>query len=272
VFQGSARQRFRDDDGAADARAAAALQAFAAAQGSEHAALTALAGIRLLVPVVAALAPESPEPGGQRPAHPFPPAGAGPAAAGPAAAGPAGAGPAAAGAAGGEKASEMALPTLIGRDGRRAIPAFTCLEALARWRPSARPIPADAAAVWRAAVEDSCAVVIDVAGPVPLAVEGARLAALADGTPVPLPHEDPDVRDVVAAVLTESAGPDGLSLEGVGFAIRPGVQGGDLLIELAAPAGLRHAAAGDWAAGIGSAVLDRLGPRLRRGIAIALAP
>jgi hypothetical protein len=257
VFQGSARQRFRDDDGAADARAAAALQAFAAAEGSEHAALTALAGIRLLVPVVAALAPESPEPGGQRPAHPFPPAGAG---------------PAAAGAAGGEKASEMALPTLIGRDGRRAIPAFTCLEALARWRPSARPIPADAAAVWRAAVEDSCAVVIDVAGPVPLAVEGARLAALADGTPVPLPHEDPDVRDVVAAVLTESAGPDGLSLEGVGFAIRPGVQGGDLLIELAAPAGLRHAAAGDWAAGIGSAVLDRLGPRLRRGIAIALAP
>jgi len=232
VFQGSAQQRFAGDDGAADAPAAAALRAFAAGEGSEHAALTALAGIRLLVPVVAALASE------------------GAAASGGAAAGglstcrPAGAG---------EKASEMALPTLVGRDGRRAIPAFTCLDALARWQPSARPIPADAALVWRAAVEDSCAVVIDVAGPVPLAVEGARLAALASGAPIPLPHEDPDVRDAVAAVIIELAAADGLSLDRGGFAIGPGVQGGDLLIELTAPAGLDHAAAESFAGRAGSA-------------------
>jgi SseB protein N-terminal domain len=250
VFQGSAQPRFRDDDGAADVRAAAALRAFAAAEGSEHAALTALAGIRLLVPVVAALVPDEAAPEGG-------------ASDGPDACHPAG---------GGEKASEMALPTLVGRDGRRAIPAFTSLDALARWQPSARPIPADAALVWRAAVEDSCAVVIDVAGPVPLAVEGARLAALASGTPVPLPHEDPDLRAAVAAVVAESAAADGLSLDRGGFAIRPGVQGGDLLIELAAPAGPDQAAAEAFAARVGSALLERLGPRLRRGIAIALAP
>ena len=254
MFQGSAQPRLRDDDGAADAPAAAALRAFAAAEGSEHAALTALAGVRLLVPVVAALAPDQEAPEGEA---------AGGAAAGADPCYPAGAG---------EKASEMALPTLVGRDGRRAIPAFTSLDALSRWQPSARPIPADAALVWRAAVEDSCAVVIDVAGPVPLAVEGARLAALASGTPVPLPHEDPDVRDVVAAVITESAAADGLSLDRASFAVRPGVEGGDLLIELAAPAGLDHAAAEGFAARVGSAVLGRLGPRLRRGIAIALAP
>ena len=43
------------DDGGPDPRAAAALSAFAAGQGSEHAALSALAGARLLVPVVAVL-------------------------------------------------------------------------------------------------------------------------------------------------------------------------------------------------------------------------
>jgi hypothetical protein len=248
VLHPAGEQRFRDDDGSADPAAATALSAFAAAAGSEHAALTALSGIRLLVPLVAAPAPEA-----ERPAEP---------------------GPAEPGLAegGGEKASEMALPTLVGRDGRRAIPAFTCLEALARWQPSARPVPADAASVWRAAVDDSCSVVIDVAGPVPLAVEGARLAALAAGAPVPLPHDDPDVRDVIAAVLARLATAAGFTLDDEGFALRPAEPDSDLLIELAVPAALDSAAAEDFAARAGSAVLDQLAPRLCRGIAIAIAP
>ena len=95
--------------------------------------------------------------------------------------------------------------------------AFTGLEALARWRPDARPVPAEADRVWRAAVADGCAVVIDVAGPVPLAVEGARLAALAAGQPVPPPHEDPDVRaEVEAAVAAEPLI--------AGFSLAPGPQ------------------------------------------------
>jgi hypothetical protein len=248
VLHPAGEQRFRDDDGSANPAAATALGAFAAAAGSEQAALTALSGIRLLVPLVAAPAPVA-----ERPAEP-----------GPGEPGPGGRG--------GEKASEMALPTLVGRDGRRAIPAFTCLEALARWQPSARPVPADAASVWRAAVDDSCSVVIDVAGPVPLAVEGARLAALAEGVPVPLPHNDPDVREVIAAVLAQVAATAGVTLDDEGFALRPAEPDSDLLIELAIPATLDSAAAEDFAARVGSAVLDRLAPRLRRGIAIAIAP
>ena len=70
--------------------------------------------------------------------------------------------------------------------------------------PNARPVPAEADRVCRAAVADGCAVVIDVAGPVPLAVEGTRLAALAAGQPVPPAHEDPDVRaEIEAAVAAE---------------------------------------------------------------------
>jgi hypothetical protein len=56
----------------------------------------------------------------------------------------------------GEKETHMSVPTLVGRDGRRALAAFTCLDALAGWWPGARPVPAPAARVWQAAVTDSC--------------------------------------------------------------------------------------------------------------------
>jgi hypothetical protein len=243
VLHGSGNPRFRDDDGSADPAAAAALSAFAAAQGSEHATLTALARTRLLVPVVAVLSDDDT---GE-------------------------AGPAAGGeknpAAGGEKNSEMAMPTLLGRDGRAAIPVFTGLDALTRWQPSARPVPAEATQVWQAAVQDSCAVIIDVAGPVPLAVEGARLLALAQGQPVPLPYEDSDIHEVVAALVARAA--DGAAP--VSFTLRPAPGEADLLIELAPPAGMDPAAVQAFASQVGSAVLEHLGHRLRRGIALALA-
>jgi SseB protein N-terminal domain len=221
-------QQFRHDRGAADSRVAAALAAYLAGQGSEQAALTALASARLLVPVVATLADGS---------------------------GPADASQ-------GDKNSEMALPTLIGRDGRAALLAFTGLDALARWRPDARPVPAEADRVWCAAVAEGCAVVIDVAGPVPVAVEGARLAALAAGRPVPPPHEDPDIRAEVEAVV---AGEPGLT----GFTLAPGSQDGtDLAVTL-------RLAAGDHGPVLTRAANDiaaRLAGRLRRGLEFSAAP
>ena len=218
-------QQFRDDRGAADPRVTAALTAYQAGQGSEQAALTALAAARLLVPVVAVLVDGT--------------------------------------AAQGDKDSEMVLPTLIGRDGRPAVLAFTSLDALARWRPQARPVPAEADRVWRAAVADGCAVVIDVAGPEPLADEGARLAALAAGHPVPPPHEDPDVQaEVQAAVAAEPVI--------AGFSLAPGRPGAtDLAIrlELAKPSPDREPAVNRAAAGIAA----RLGARLHRGIEVIIA-
>jgi hypothetical protein len=215
-------QQFRDDDGAADTRVHAALAAYQAGQGSEQDALTALAAARLLVPVVAVLA-DGPAASGDR-------------------------------AAAGDKNSEMVLPTLIGQDGRPAVLAFTALDTLARWRPDARPVPAEAGRVWRGAVADGCAVVIDVAGPVPLAVEGMRLAALAAGRPVPPVHEDGDVHaEVAAAIAAEPVI--------AGFSLAPSQQV-DLAVRL-------HLATGDWRPAVNQVaqnIAGRLAGRLRRGV------
>jgi SseB protein N-terminal domain len=233
-------QRFRGDHGAADPQVATALAAYLAGQGSEQAALRALAAARLLVPVVAVLADGAAPP----------------------AAGHAGLAPPAADAA--DKNGEMMLPKLIGQDGRPAVLAFTCLDALARWRPDARPVPAEADRVWRAAVADGCAVVIDVAGPVPLAIEGARLAALAARQPVPPLHEDPDVHAAVAAAVAGEPDIAGFSLA-AGRADRI-----DLVVTLRLAAGRTDdvAPAANRAA---ASIAARLAARLRRGIEVSVA-
>ncbi len=230
---------FLNDDGAASAAVAAALASFAAAEGSEHAVLTALAQTRLLVPVVAVLADE---PGG----------GGGGDQGGLRAVGR------------GEKASEMAMPTLVGLDGRRAIPAFTGLESLRHWEAGARPVPVRASAVWQTARAQDSAVVVDVAGPVPFAVEGARLAALAAGAEPPLPHDDPDVREIVAAVLAGE-------LDVASFELEPGGDDHDLGIVLTLAEERERPDVAVLGAEVIEAIMGRLGGRLRRGVQVWLS-
>ena len=236
------------DDGSADPDVAIALAAFASGAGSEHAALTALASTRLLVPVLAAPAQDSGLVSGDGPADH-------------AAAGRRAAWPGAAGT-GAEKISEMSIPALVGQDGRLAVPAFTCLDALTRWRPGARPVPVDAGRVWQSAVADARAVVLDVAGPVPVAIDGARLAALASGQPVPLPHDDPDV---LAEVTQAVAG-----LPAIGATrLSAGGADGDLTVELIISPGYAGPAA-ELARSAATAIMARLGTRLRRGVQVVI--
>jgi hypothetical protein len=261
---------FRDDAGSADAQVAATLAAFGAARGSEHAALTALASSRLLVPIVATEADGAAEDGADGAADGDADGAADGDAAGGTAQGVADAREHVGAAVGhhrlgeGERGAEMSLPTLIGHDGRAAIPAFTSLEAMARWRPAARPVPAQASQVWRAAADDACAVVVDIAGPVPLAIDGARLAALAEGRPVPRPHEDPDVLAAATAAAAGLPAITGLSA----------AEGGDcdLRLEVTLAAGCDPAAGHEALQQLGSRLMAHLGSRLRRGIAIALTP
>ena len=221
------------DTGEAASGVTAALAAYADGTGSEHAALLALAAARLLVPVVAVPGPggnggtgSPPMPGGPGGSAPrtnrVPPRPA--------------------------EQSEMALPTLIGNDGRTAIIAFTGTETLSRWREGARPVPVSARQVWAAAHAEADAAVIDVAGPVPLVIEGARLRALADGQPPPQPHEDPDVHAEVAAVT-----PD--------FTLEAGGRDTDLAVTL-------KATDMDQVRRYAEQIAVRLSVRLRRGIEI----
>jgi hypothetical protein len=158
--------QFPDDDGSADPALTAALFAYAQGRAGEHEVLAALADTRLLVPVVAVLTEEED---------------------------------------GREKESDMALPTLVGQDGRRGVLGFTSDDSLKRWRADARPVAVRARDACRAALdEDADALVVDVAGPVPFAVEGNRLYTFAEGRPVPRPFEDPDLLAAIeAAFATE---------------------------------------------------------------------
>jgi hypothetical protein len=194
------------DAGQADPAVTAVLAAYAAGEATERAALAAVAGSRLLVPIVAVLAAAHDD--------------------------------------GAEKETEMALPTLIGNDGRAAVIAFTSSDALRSWRQDARPVPVAAARLWAAALTEADAVVVDIAGPVPLVVEGARLRRLAAGEPPPPAHEDPDVRAAIAEVISD-------------FTLEPGGPDADLTIALTAADPARTRAVVDQLA-------TRLRPRLRR--------
>jgi hypothetical protein len=253
--------RFAGDNGAADPRIAAVLAAYGAGQESEQAVLTALAGSRLLVPLVEA-PPEAPGSAG--------------------AAGACATGDAHDDGCDHGAARELAFPTLIGRDGRPALLAFTSLAALVSWRPEARPVPTPAEQVWGTAVADSSAVVIDVAGPVPIAVDGARLAALAAGAPPPDPHNDPDLQADVAAALASlpaivgaelAAGPDGTDLA-VRLLIRPVPRVPlDTRDQPAVQAAMQQAVR-EAVQQAAEAIAGRLAGRLRRGIQFSavLAP
>lgn len=161
---------FAGDDGTADPALAQALTAWHAdpSARAEARVLEALAGVRLLVPVVAVLTEsETGEDGLRR-----------------------------------DKASEMAVPTLNAPGARRALPAFTSTGALTRWRPDARPVAVTLPQALAALVhEQANALVLDVAGPVTYELSGGALYAAAEGRTDPRPLADPTVAGALRTVL-----------------------------------------------------------------------
>jgi hypothetical protein len=132
------------DHGAADPTLTAALAGYDGSPAAVFVLETALAATRLLVPVEAR--PEGGPAGGERgPVH-------------------------------------MAVPGLVGRDGRLALPVFSCLAALRAWRGGdARPVPMPAGQACAGALEHGyAALFLDPAGPVPVIVDPRRLLAIVD--------------------------------------------------------------------------------------------
>ncbi|GHG67693.1 SseB family protein [Streptomyces griseocarneus] len=164
---------FSDDDGSADPALTEALAAWSADRSAEGRVLAALQGARLLVPVVAVLGEVETGPDGLRR----------------------------------EKTSDMAVPTLQAPDGRRALPAFTSTESLARWRADARPVAVPLhQALQAAAHEKADTIVVDLAGPVTYPLTGPALLALAEGRTSTDPLADPAVADALRGVLAAESG------------------------------------------------------------------
>jgi hypothetical protein len=81
-----------------------------------------------------------------------------------------------------DKEAEMSVVLLQAPDGRRALLAFSGLDALQAWQSSARPVPVTLdRAAQTARAEGAAAVLVDCAGPASLAVEGDLLDQLAAG-------------------------------------------------------------------------------------------
>lgn len=220
------KPQFPDDDGSADAALVAALTAYAAGQGGEHAVLGALSRSRVLVPIVAVLTSEETVDGMRR-----------------------------------EKESDMALPTLTGADGRRGVLGFTSLKTLQLWRPDARPVPVRAADACRTALDEGAeALVLDVAGPIPFAVDGVRLHLLAEGRPVPPPHQDPEVLAAIEAAF-------GLETGVTGVRVAPG-EGAELSVRFTVEPGTDEEAA---VRRVGDRLADVLRGRIVGGVELAVS-
>ncbi len=140
---------FAGDDGAVAPEVAAAMSAYATdPEHLHHQTLAVLQDGRLLVPVVAVLGEVEYDEQGL--AH--------------------------------DKTSDMATVLMRGKDGRLALLAFTGSEPLHRWNPEARPVPVTARQAAQAALQDdAAALLVDVAGPALLVVEGEDLRSLAEG-------------------------------------------------------------------------------------------
>ncbi|MFD7812563.1 SseB family protein [Streptomyces sp. NPDC059785] len=163
---------FSDDDGSADPRLSAALEAWAADRTAETPVLEALKGARLLVPVVAVLGEVETDERGLR--H--------------------------------EKTSDMAVPTLKAGH-RTALPAFTSTESLARWDPAARPVAVPLhQALQAAAHEKADTLLLDMAGPVTYELTGPALLALAEGRTSTDPLADPAVTEAIRAAVAAEPG------------------------------------------------------------------
>ncbi|MGW4892397.1 SseB family protein [Kitasatospora sp. NPDC004240] len=159
---------FAGDDGAADPALAEALARWSQDRTAEPDVLAALTPSRLMVPIVAVLGEVETDENGLR--H--------------------------------EKTSDMAVPVIEAADGRRALPAFTSLETLARWRADARPAPVAAPQAAMVAVSERAdTLLVDPAGPVAFQLSGARLRALAENRPYLAPAADPQVREAVRGLL-----------------------------------------------------------------------
>lgn len=140
---------FSNDDGTTPAAVASAMQVYAQNPSlGRYQVIAALQATRVLVPVVAILGEVEYDEHGH--AH--------------------------------DKTSDMATVLTTAPDGRTGMLAFTSMAAMQAWDPDARPVAATLQTAAASGVQDGAsALVIDLAGPQQVVIEGDELRFVAEG-------------------------------------------------------------------------------------------
>ena len=194
-----------DDDGSAPEKLIEALRRFRAGDLGEAEVLDALRESRLLIPLVAVLGADG------RNEH------------------------------GHDKSQELSIVTVEGPDGRTVLPAFTSVDAMKRWNPQARPVPATAGRVALAAAsEETDLVVLDPRSDTEFVLRRPALWALAQSHPWMPSYAD----TAVLSAFMDAAEPEP---EIVAVQLAPGdpdsrLAGPELVVQLTLAPGLDRAA------------------------------
>lgn len=103
-----------------------------------------------------------------------------------------------------------AVPALTSPDGRRALPVFTSVAAMAAWQPDARPIPASVPHAALSAVgQDWSLLVLDPGGPITVVIPRPAVWAIAQGKDwrpaVVAGAVDADVADAIVSAVARFA-------------------------------------------------------------------
>lgn len=161
-----------DDDGAAPEGLVRAIAQFRRGDGGEQSVIAAITQSRLLIPLVAALA----DSGIGAHGHVV------------------------------DKSAELSIVTVAGPDGRDVLPVFSSVEAMSRWNPKARPVPADAARVALAAAsEGTDVVVLDPTSATEFVIRRPALWSIAQSQPWIPSYLDPAVLDEFMASAAEES-------------------------------------------------------------------
>ena len=192
-----------DDDGSAPEKLIEALRRFRAGDLGESDVLDALRESRLLIPLVAVLGADGLTEHGH------------------------------------DKSQELSIVTVGGPDGRTVLPAFTSVDAMKRWNPDARPVPATAGRVALAAASESTdLVVLDPRSDTEFVVRRPALWALAQSRPWTPSYADTDV----LSAFMDAAEPEP---EIVAVQLAPGdpdsrLAGPELVVQLTLAPGLQR--------------------------------
>ncbi|MHC5796683.1 SseB family protein [Lacisediminihabitans sp. FW035] len=162
-----------NDDGSMPAALARALGRFLQREVGEAAVVDALRESRLLIPLVAHLG----ESGAGAHGHTV------------------------------DKSAELSIVTVAGPDGRNVMPVFSSVEAMSRWKPLARPVPADAVRVALAAASEGTElVVLDPTSATEFVIRRPALWAIAQSQPwIPSYLDSGLLEQFQAAIAGESA-------------------------------------------------------------------